>query len=318
MDNKEYTDLIHNAQKQKIQLTTETAKKVQKLYQEVNKDLLDELKTAKGFNKAWLIDYSNVVKKRMYELHDTIYELGVDTANKSSIIVTGVQENFFRKVEQKTALKIPKDVFKGLTSIPEETISNLLNGTLYKDRAGLSKRIWKSTNKMSKDINYVLARGIAEQKPYTEIMKDLDAYTNPKASKPWNWSTVYPGTNKIVDYNSQRLMRTGINHAFFITSTASAQRNPFVDAIHWELSGQHYERQIKPFGPDICDTNAKQNDYHLGTGNFPKDKVPTPHPMCLCSQSSAIHQSLEAIGDELGEWLGGGTNIKLDKWYSSL
>ena len=319
MDNKEYAKLINEAQAQKIALTASTSKKLQGLYEDVNKDLMNKLSKSKGFNKAFQIDYKNFVKRRIATLNDTIYKLGVDTVNKSSNLVVGTQESFFRQAEQKTALKIPKEVIRGLYSIPEDTVSRLLNGDLYKDGIGLSQRIWKATNKNQKDINYILAKAIAEKKPYAEIMKDLDSYSNPKAKKDWKWSTVYPGSNKVVDYNSQRLMRTGINHAFFNTSIIMAQRNPFVNAVHWTLSGQHYERQVKRFGQDICDINTNQNRYKLGQGNFPTNDVPVPHPNCLCSQSSVINKSLEDIGNELGDWANGNTkNQKLDEWYANL
>lgn len=316
--NKEYIELIRKAQKQKLQLTAESSKRLETLYRDVYKDLMSELETAKGFNKVWLIDYNRVVKQRMDILHDSIYSLEKDSMSKGTDIVTGVQENFFRQVEIKAALKIEKDVWKGLTSLPDDTLNKLINGDLYKDRIGLSKRIWKHTNKTSKDINYILAKGIAQQKPYTEIIKDLDKYLKVGAIKPWDWSTVYPGTNKKVDYNSQRLMRTGINHAFYITSIESAKRNPFVEAVNWELSSEHYVRQVVRFGRDECDDYANQDRYNLGTGNFPKDEVPVPHPQCLCHQTSVIAKSMDEIGKELADWVNGGRNSILDQWYLNL
>ena len=90
--------------------------------------------------------------------------------------------------------------------------------------------------------------------------------------------------------------------------------NPYVEAMHWNLSSQHYERQVKHFGEDECDDYANQNDYELGTGNFPKNKVPIPHPQCLCYTTCVITKSLDDIGRELGQWIRGKDIDYLNKW----
>lgn len=316
--NSEYLKLVHEAQNNKIKLVNRSSRDLKKLYEEVAEDLLKKTGKTKGFNKVWLNDYSKVVKKRLKELENDLYIMNKNNMQSSAQIAASTQTSFFEYVEEKFDLEMPKGLYTSLYSIPEDVVLNLLSGSLYKDGRGLSSRIWAATNKMGEDINYILAKGIAEKKPYLELIKDLEKYVDPAAKKPWNWKTVYPGVNKQVDFNAQRIMRTGINHAFYISSMESNKKNPFVEAVHWELSSQHYERQVKRFGEDVCDEYTRQNDYELGEGNFPKNEVPVPHPMCLCIQYAVIYKSMEEIGAEIGDWLAGGDNPILEEWYKNV
>lgn len=316
--NNEYLKLIHEALDKKIKLTESNSKALRKLYEEVAEDLIKQAKKSKGFNKAWLNDYSKVVKNKLKELENNMYFLNKEAINASSHIAAAIQSNFFQHIGEKFQLDIPKDILRAIYTVPEDVVLKLLSGELYKDGKGLDERIWSSTNKMSKDINYIIAKGIAGNKPYLDIIKDLEKYVDPNAKKPWDWRNVYPGINKQVDYNAQRLLRTSLNHAFYLSSMESNKRNPYVESIHWELSSQHYERQVKRFGRDECDDYTEQNRYALGQGNFPKDEVPIPHPQCLCTQYGVVSKNMEDIGKELGDWLAGGSNKMLDEWYASI
>jgi hypothetical protein len=316
--NSEYLKLVHEALNDKIQLTQSNGKLLKKLYEEVAEDLIKAAGKSKGFNKAWLNDYSKVVMIRLKELESNIYNLNEDSLKSSSQIAAAVQSTFFEYIEEKFQLDIPKELYKSIYSVPEDVVLKLISGNLYKDGKGLASRIWSSTNKMNSDINYVLAKGIAIQKPYLEIIKDLEKYVDPTAKKPWNWKTVYPGVNKQVDYNAQRVVRTGMNHAFYLSTMESNKRNPYVEAVHWELSSQHFKRQVERFGRDECDDHSEQDKYNLGTGNFPKDDVPIPHVQCLCVQYGVVPKSMDDIGKELGDWLAGGSNKMLDNWYASV
>ncbi|GIM29890.1 hypothetical protein CPJCM30710_25560 [Clostridium polyendosporum] len=316
--NNEYLKLVYEALSKKIKLTESNSKALRKLYEEVAEELIKQAEKSKGFNKAWLNDYSKVVKNRLKELENNMYFLNKEAIDASSYIAAAIQSNFFQHIGEKFKLDIPKDILRAIYTVPEDVVLKLLSGGLYKDGKGLNERIWSLINKMDKDINYILAKGIVGNKPYLDIIKDLEKYVEPNAKKPWDWRIVYPGVNKQVDYNAQRLLRTALNHAFYLSSMESNKRNPYVESIHWELSSQHYERQVKRFGRDECDDYTEQNRYALGQGNFPKDEVPIPHPQCLCTQYGVVSKSMEDIGKELGDWLAGGSNKMLDEWYASI
>ena len=171
------------------------------------------------------------------------------------------------------------------------------------------------TAMMDKDMSYMLEKAVILKKSAFDFAKDIEQYVNPESRKPWDWSKVYPGTRKQIDFNAQRFARTSINHAYWLSNTRSCSKNPFATVMRWELSNSHYERQVLPFGEDICDELARQNWYRLGTGNFPVNEVPIPHPMCLCVQYAVIPKSMEDIGKELRAWTQGEPNPLLDEWY---
>lgn len=314
---KEYEKLMREAQKKKVKLTQSSAKKIRNLYKEVCDDLVAYSSKSNGFNKVYYNDYMKYVKSRVKELDNKILELTKANTTTAGQIAAGVHGDYFNNIGKDFDLDIPNDILMDFFSIPDDVLLRILQGDLYKDGVSLSNRIWKGSQHTVKDINYIITKGIAMKKPYTEIMKDVEIFLNPSAIKSWEWRNVYPGVSKKVDYNAQRLVRTSINHAFYNSNIESCKKNPFVDGVKWNLSGAHYSRQVERFGEDICDEYTSSDNYGLGPGIFPKDKVPIPHPNCLCYQTAHITKSYNEIGKELGAWINGDKNSKLDKWYKA-
>ncbi len=194
-----------------------------------------------------------------------------------------------------------KETFSSMFSkIPKDVMYEILFGEVYKDRKGLSKRIWQYTKKFDKDIDYIIAEGIAAKKSTYEIAKDLEIYVNPKESKPWDWSKVYPNSSKKVDYNAQRLARTAINHAFQQAQKRSCEKNPYVEGIRWITSNSHR----------TCELCNSRNGVV-----YKVNEVPLDHPNGLCTTIPEIPMSLEDIGTELRSWIDGESNSELDKWF---
>ena len=313
-----YENLMKEAINERNKLTSETVIRLRRLYEDVAEDLLKKASTAKGgFTRAWTSDYEKYMRSKIMELDSALVNLTKDSILTSAEIAASVNGDFLSFINDKYKLDIDKDLINIAYSVNNDVIGRILQGGLYKDNRSLSERIWRYSDNTMSDIQYIIAKGMAEQKSYLEMIKDLEKYVDPTAKKPWNFGTVYPNLkNKQVDFNAQRLLRTSINHSFFTSNMAKAKENPYVEAVHWNLSSVHYERQVKHFGEDICDEYANQDRYKLGTGNFPKDNVPLPHPQCLCYQSMVITKSLEDIGKDLGMWVRGGNNLILDNWLN--
>lgn len=312
-----YRKLLMQAQSQKLQLNSGNLRKLSKLYNDALEDVIKRASTARGgFTKTWLKDYEKYLRNKMNDLNNEIVNLSTDAIKTSSQIAASVQGGFFSYINDKYDLKVPKEFLSFAYSTNNTVVMNIINGGLYKDNKSLSSRIWGYGEENLKDIQYIINKGMLSQKPYLEIIKDLESYVDPNSKKSFSWKKVYPNINKSVDYNAQRLLRTSINHAFYFTNMQNYKENPFIDAVHWELSSQHFTRQVKHFGEDVCDRYANQNDYNLGTGNFPKNEVPIPHPSCMCFQSAVMGKSLNNIAEELNTWMNGETNKSLDNWYS--
>lgn len=314
-----YKKLMEQAQKDKVNLNANSLKELRKLYQDSIEGILNKADKANGgFTKAWLKDYEKYLRIRMNELDDKIAKLTKDAIISSSQIAATVNGDFLSMLNNKYELDIPKKLIGFAYNVSDDVLLNIINGGFYKDNKSLSERIWGYGDKNIKDIQYIINKGMMEQKSYLDIMKDLEMYVDPSAKKTWQWKKVYPGVNRQVDYNAQRLLRTSINHSFFNTNMSKLGSNPFVETVHWELSDQHYYRQVKHFGPDECDDYNGANNYGLGSGNFPKNEVPMPHVQCMCYQYAIIPQSLDDIGRELRDWINGNDNSKLDNWINPM
>jgi hypothetical protein len=200
---------------------------------------------------------------------------------------------------------------KGLTKVNEaisgkmyrvstKEVEAVLAGKVYKDDWTFSKAIWGIEKKTTDDINRIVAMGMAANKSAYEIAQDLEKYVQPDARKEWDWSKVYPGTNKKIDYNAQRLARTLVSHSYQKTVARIASDNPFVKSIVW----------CSAFEPGR--TCAQCED--LDGMHFTPATLPLDHPNGLCWYEYDIPDSYEDIGARLGDWAAGADDPELDAW----
>jgi SPP1 gp7 family putative phage head morphogenesis protein len=167
----------------------------------------------------------------------------------------------------------------------------------------LSRSIWNSTSKAKKDINTIIAEGIAQNKSTYDIAKDLEKYVNPSAKKDWAWSKVYPGTNKVVDYNAQRLARTMVSHAYQQAFVRVTKPNPFVTKYRWLASNSNR----------VCEL-CNSRDGVL----FEKDDLPMDHPNGMCTFTAVIDQPMTDIADRIADWALGQPDSELDTFAQFL
>lgn len=191
----------------------------------------------------------------------------------------------------------------------DEAVASVLNGHIYAGkRAGLSKRIWNNEAILNGQLESIISTAVAEGRSATQLARDLEAYVNPEAMMPDHWNDIYPMPfSYAVDYNAKRLAVTTLNHAYYQGTIMAARENPFAEFLHWELSSFHLIY-------DVCDTYM-EHDEGLGLGNFSLDNAPLPHPFCRCTWYIDSSKSLDEIGQELGDWLAGAENLKLEKAF---
>lgn len=308
-----YNSLLKDAVNEKNKLTAKTLNKIIKIYESTADDLLKKASTSRGFTRAWTKDYERYIKYKILELNNELAKVSDSSIRTSAEIAASVQGDFLSYINNKYTLDIDKSMLEFAYTTNEKLIGQIIQGGFYKDNRSLSDRIWGYGNQNGKDIQYILTKGMAEQKSYLEIIKDLEKFlksnTDPDFKK--TYTKLY---NRKVDYNAQRLLRTAMNHMFYVQNVSNAKNNPYAEAMHWELSAEHGTRQVDRFGEDECDDYANSDYYNLGQGNFPPDKVPVPHPNCLCIQTIVIPKSLDEIGRELGEWINGKDISYLDEW----
>lgn len=311
--------LINEARKKQLKLTQKEYLEIKKLYKDVAKELKTKSSKAnKGsLTERWLKDYQKAIEEQIKQLNKILYVKNKESIKTASEIASHIQLDFFSLINKKFDLGMDKTFRTMFSKVPNKILAEMLNGGFYKDGRGLNKRIWFNSKKINFNIDYIINKALAEKKGAYELAKDLEKYINPDAKRDFEWKKVYPGVgNKTIDYNAQRLARTSINHAYFFANHRSCEKNPFIAAMHWELSGSHYDRQVKKWGEDICDVYAKTDEFGLGVGNYPvKGNNRTPHPNCLCVQYAVIPDSLDDISKRLKDWLGGNEDSVLDAWY---
>jgi len=293
----QYLDAIRRIQRERIRITKDQQKQIAALYREIAADLEQRLKkyNPNTLGYRWLDDYAKVLRSAATDLTNGIVD--IVTGNMLAIATSVVQAEMtlWSAIAPGLSERF-SDVF---SSIPQSVVNELLSGGIYKDFRGLSERLWNYQGKFDRDIQYIINQGILAQKSAYDIAKDLERYLNPSARKPFDWSKVYPGVYKTVDYNAQRLARTSITHAYQLAFQRATKDNPFVEKYKWLASN----------GGRVCPLCASR-DGQL----FDKDAVPLDHPNGMCTLVAVIPKSYDQIAEELADWANGGDNPALDKW----
>ena len=310
MASEDYLPLFRKARREHLGNIARVSAEIVKLYRDAAADLAARAAASRkgSLTERWASEYAESLKKRTAELNAGLYEVTLQGLKRSAGLPTIAMGEWWEMVGGQSF----RDAF---AATPDSVLAGIIEGSFYKDNKGLSERIWRVADSFEKDIGYIVNRGIAEKKSALELARDLEQYVKPPAKRDFDWGKVYPNlSGKKVDFNAQRLARTSINHAYHLDNVKVCTENPFVTAMHWDLSNAHYERQVIPFGLDECDEYAA-HDEGLGEGNFKPEEIPVPHPQCLCVQWAVIPRDLEDIGAQIGRWASGEPDAVLDEWY---
>lgn len=302
MNKSEYEKLCLEANKKKLRLTNKLQREIKDMYKQiylntskklskVQKDSLSE-RYMQSVLKSLQMDILTISKSINKRISKDLIEIA-NLANETQL-------NMLLHVNKSFSLELADTFTDMFAKVPQAAVNEIMAGKLYKDRLGLSKRIWACTKKFEKDIDYILAQGIAEKKPIHEIAKDLEVYLNPNSVKSLKWVNTYPRASIQVDYRAQRLARTAINQTFQQAQKRSCQRNPFVSGIKWLTSNSH----------STCELCMSRNGVIYSVNNLPLD-----HPNGKCTTIPVLEKELDQIGEELRNWIDGEPNKKLDKWF---
>lgn len=295
---------LQDGEQARLTITKEQEIEISKLYRQVYLDLKKQMEslppqgegtTSQSLRKTYL----NKLVKQLKEEYKAVGE-GLEKQIKK-----GMQDTASTIVQanddwlKKAGLKI-----EGAYSfVPKDIVALLSTGKLYGGGWTLSKAIWGESQKHAHDIDKIVAAGVAANKSAYEIAKDLEKYVNPSAKKEWNWSKVYPGTSKKVDYNAQRLARTMVSHAYQQSLLASTKFNPFVKGYRWRSAHTHRTCEI-----------CNERDGQL----YSADDLPLDHPNGMCTFIAELTGNMNSVADRLGDWANGAEDSALDSWMSSM
>lgn len=291
---------LNIAERTRVQLTLKQQKQIEQIYKGAAKDIDKRIKKIPNVPSATLQKYylENLKKQVLEELDKAFSGLqDMIKGNMKSVAESVIDSTL--DFAQKVGLSV-----EGLYShVPDEIVKAVATGQLYDGDWTLSKAIWKDHMKTQYNVNTVVAKGIAENKSAYDIAKDLEKYVDPSAEKPWDWSKVYPGVSKHIDYNAQRLARTMVSHAYQQAFVRSTHKNPFVTKYKWDASNS---ARVCP----IC----AERDGQL----YDKNDLPLDHPNGMCTFEAVIPDSMETIADRIADWTYGADDTELDEWAEDL
>lgn len=299
------------AENTREELTKAQERHIRKLYKEALKDVQEWSKSLENKDNVSSAIRRSYLDQMEKELLAEIDKIGNNT------------EKDIRRNMYSTATAVVKDANRMLNDmginihtaysfVPTDVVQAITTGRIYGGDWSLSNAIWGMNKKTQKDIHDIIAKGVLENKSSYEIAKALEKYVNPSAAKPWNWSKLYPGSSKKVDYNAQRLARTMVSHAYQQSFIRTTKNNPFFVGYRWLTSGAH---NVCP----ICRGYAEDiHDDKLPAGVFPKDDLPIDHPNGKCTFSVYMTQSTDEIVNSLVDWAHGKENPDLDTFAESL
>lgn len=286
--------IFEAADASKRQLTRATQRKIQGMYESIAKDFQSEynklsamkaLTASEALRKRYLEDLLNDLYSSIDSLNKGVQSTIQNTSVASATLVVDAQNKYLSQA----GLTI-----KGAYAhVPRQVVENLLNGGVYEGKWSFSQAIWKNGSKTQRDIQEVVAKGLAANRTTEEIADDLVKYLKPNALKPWDWNKVYPGVSRKIDYNAQRMARTLAQHAFQQTMIDSMRYNPWCNGIVWHSANIHGRTC------DIC--------RELDGKVFDVEKLPLDHPNGLCYFEPEL-DNMNKIADDLADWVLDGKN----------
>lgn len=291
----------------RVAITNAQRKQIKKLYASVLNDVsanMEFLKTRGNVSSVLRLQYLNGLKRELEASMDSV-DRRVESTIRSNMMavsneVVAANRNLLKKMGFDSSM-----YGTAYSYVPRQMVNEIVTGQLYEGRWTLSRAIWKNKALRHRDLEMIIAKGVAENRSTYDIAKDLERYVNPASRKSWAWSKVYPGTRRRIDYNAQRLARTMISHAYEESFVRTTKNNPFIDAYKWLPSNSD---RVCP----LCRSRGEDDQFGLGSGIFPKDSLPLDHPNGMCTFEIVMTKSYEQIADSLADWATGSGNQKMN------
>ena len=290
-----HEQLVRAARREMLSQISITDRLIKQLYRRAAKAIEKQIAGAKAgsLTERWLVAYKAELDREIERLSEGIYTATVDGARRAAEARVECEREYLHRAA--ALAKVDDSFVSTLANVPTEALRAMIDGRLYTDGRMLSQRIWSATGRLEGNLAEIIQQGVAQKLDALTLAQQLQAYVNPSAACPVSWHTLYPDIpfDRHVDYNALRLARTAITHAHWAAEKAAAEKNPLCRGLKWNLSNSHYERQIEPSGEDVCDEYAR-HDEGLGEGVWPIDKLPMPHPQCLCYRTEVLPTLEEA------------------------
>lgn len=234
---------------QRNSITKRELRNIRKYYNEWAREVRAEANRLKSLGSVSTLQQERELAKLYYELRNASKQLTAEidrSVRNGAADIGDVVVRTNKRWLQSLGMDVSSFEYR-FTNEKRRAINRVLSGQIYKDYNGLSQRVWKIGNGHEKDIQNIIAKGIAtDKKPY-EIAKEIEKYVDPKRRLPWNniikdkdGNVIrFPVKNRKIDYNARRLVRTTLQHVYQDTLVEMTKDNPFVKGYLWIAAGSH-------------------------------------------------------------------------------
>lgn len=298
---------MKDAEKARDAITASQKKEIAKLYEK----WADEIKAKAEMFKHKTTPSSVVSEKQMKELEKMLKATSQKVSNE---VYNKIKENIYKVAS--SVIESDKEWLKSLgfyfgdkgfnamfNNVPDSIVRKLVTGHIYDSGWSLSKAIWGDNEATLSHLYEIVAGGVAKNQSIYEIAKDIEKVVRPSAKKPWNLTDkdgrkIYP---RQVDYSSQRLARTLVQHGYQQSFTETTKDNPFITEYIWRSNGSR-----------VCEI-CKARDGK----RFKKDELPLDHPNGMCTIEPAVSKTMV---DDIANWYNSpnGTYPNIDKFAKKL
>ncbi len=266
-------------------LFSRNSRSIRNFYKDLFKDLekdVEKLDPNKdSLNRIWINNFAEELKRNINRVGNNVEPL-----------IQSSSKNMVERVLDNNRVFLNNIGFYNYRVSPQlvsQMVDVVISGKLYDGKFSLSSSIWGNNQRVLRDINRIVSRGIAKGQSTYEIAKNLEKYVNPDYRK-----SIY-GSQGEVDYNAQRLARTMVQHAYQEAFVACTKDNPFIEAYRWVTSGAHNVCTV-------CIERETQDDYGLGEGIYPKDALPLDHPNGNCTFEIVTSWDEDSARYAVSEW----------------
>ena len=242
MASKDFNKLLKETENKRNLMTKKMKTEIRNLYKEIHKDYEKKLlKASQGtLNEKFLHNVKKELEAEIKRLNNEIYKTTKKHIEGLTSELTNSQLDIWLSVDSKYSLGLEKEFRSMFSKINQDVVAEVLNGSLYKDRLGLSERLWIDGKLMGSDVKNIIAEGIGKKESTFDVAKRLEGYLNPNTYS----STIYEASKKRIEFNSYRLAHTSISHAYQQVVRRSAKKNPFVEGIRWRSVNQSRTCQL--------------------------------------------------------------------------
>jgi len=300
----EYEKIYRNIRSEVSKVTLEQQRHILKLYEDSIKEISKNIAKSKrgSLNERFLIENRKAIKQARNELNRELNKSIRGFTTKAARLSTKGEQTILKGVFDKAGIKV-KPTFNSLfTQVQNNVINDIIKGNLYKDNKTLSNRIWSYGKGFEHDIQYTINQAILQKKSAKDLADDLLKYVKNPNQRGKEFSDSYPLlTSKQVQYKAIRLARTSINHAYQTATAQSSVVNPFIEGIQWHSANVHGR---------TCELCLERDGQIYSVEDLPLD-----HANGWCWNTPVISKTSDEVATELREWLDGGNNSMLDKWY---